>query len=96
MILVPHQKSDFGQPIPLATLKQKYPQTFAYLKRFEQPLKTRNGYKQLHRSRPEFYVVGNMGYYTLAPYKVVFKDLTEVFQCAVVGPQKGLFRFFSG
>src|SRR5262245_55725308 len=25
--------------------------------------------------------------YTLAPYKVVFKDLTEFFQCAVVVPQ---------
>ncbi|MGH9453008.1 MAG: hypothetical protein ACRD2O_03455 [Terriglobia bacterium] len=30
--------------------------------------------------------MGNTGNYVLSAYKVVFKDLTEVFQCAVVGP----------
>jgi hypothetical protein len=88
MILVPHDKTSFGQPVPLTVLKQKYPQTFAYFKRFEEPLKKRSGYKQLHRSRSEFYVVGNVGNYTLAPYKVVFKDLSEFFQCTVVGPHE--------
>jgi hypothetical protein len=89
MILVPHDKNDFGTPVPLASLKQRYPHTFAFFKRFEQPLKSRSGYKQLHRSRPEFYVMGNVGNYTLSPYKVVFKELTEVYQCAVVGPPDG-------
>ncbi len=86
MILVPHSRDSFGEPMSVAVLKQRFPQTFAFFKRFEEPLKKRSGYKQLHRSRPEFYVVGNVGNYTLAPYKVVFKDLSEFFQCTVVGP----------
>ena len=60
--------------------------TFHYFQTFEKELRSRSGYKQLHHDRPEFYVVGNVGDYTIAPYKVVFKELTEVFQCAVVGP----------
>ena len=86
MILVPHYKDDFSQPVSLTELKRKTPLTFEFLKRFERQMKSRSGYKQLHKERDEFYVVGNVGNYTLAPYKVVFKDLTEMFQCAVVGP----------
>jgi hypothetical protein len=85
-ILVPHQSDDFSQPVSVSELKRKAPLTFEFLKRFEKPLQKRSGYKQLHKERPEFYVLGNLGNYTLAPYKVVFKDLTEVFQCAVVEP----------
>jgi hypothetical protein len=85
-ILVPHHSEDFSEPVSVAELKRQAPLTFDFLKRFERPLRKRSGYKQLHKERPEFYVLGNLGNYTLAPYKVVFKDLTEVFQCAVVGP----------
>jgi hypothetical protein len=84
MILVPHDHNDFSKPIGLTQLKRTDPLTFGFFKQFEKELKARSGYKQLHKQRDEFYVVGNVGNYTLAPYKVVFKDLTEVFQCAVV------------
>jgi hypothetical protein len=67
-------------------MKRKYPLTYSYFKEFEEPLRKRSGYKQLLKSRPEFYAIGNVGNYTLSPFKIVFKDLTEVFQCAVVGP----------
>ena len=86
--MVPHYKENFGEPVKLSELKTKYPLTFGFFKEFEDNLRSRSGYKQLHGSRPEFYVVGNVGDYALSPYKVVFKDLTEFFQCAVVGPQQ--------
>lgn len=86
MILIPHDRKDFGQPVSLADLKKSGPRTFAFLKQFENTLRARSGYKQLHRSRAEFYVLGNLGNYALCPFKVVFKDLTEFFQCTVVGP----------
>jgi len=86
MILVPHRLDDFSEPVSVTDLKRKHPLTFEFFKRFEKPLKARSGYKQLHKQRPEFYVVGNVGAYTLSPYKVVFKDLAEMFQCAVIGP----------
>jgi len=86
MILVPHRADDFSEPVSLADLKRRQPLTFEFFKRFEKPLKGRSGYKQLHKQRDEFYVVGNTGNYTLSPYKVVFKELTEIFQCVVVEP----------
>ena len=85
-ILVPHRPDSFSEPVSLAELKRAKPLTFHYFRTFEKELRARSGYKQLHHDRPEFYVVGNVGDYTIAPYKVVFKELTEVFQCAVIGP----------
>ena len=85
-ILAAHELRDFSEPVSLARLKRDAPLTFEFLRRFEKPLRKRSGYKQLHGERPEFYVIGNVGSYTLAPYKVVFKDLTEIFQCAAVTP----------
>ena len=40
MILVPHTRDSFGEPVSVAVLKQRYPQTFAFFKRFEEPLKS--------------------------------------------------------
>jgi hypothetical protein len=86
LILVPHIPGKFGEPVSVGELKRKAPNSYAFLRHFEDVLRKRSGYKQLHGERAEFYVLGNVGNYTLAEYKVVFKDLTEVFQCAVVGP----------
>ena len=86
MILIPHYAKHFSEPVELGEMKRNNPLTFEFFKRFEKQLKSRSGYKQLYNKRPEFYVVGNTGNYLLSPYKVVFKDLTEMFQCAVVGP----------
>ncbi len=87
LILVPHTRDDFGQPVSVAMMKRQFGHTYEFLKQFEKQLRARSGYRQLHKSRPEFYVVGNVGNYSLEPYKIAFKDLSEVFQCAVVGPQ---------
>jgi methylase of polypeptide subunit release factors len=86
-IIIPHEKTSFGEPIPQDELKRKSPLTFQFFNQFKSQLRSRSGYKQLHGERDEFYVVGNLGKYTLSPYKVVFKELTEIFQCAVVGPE---------
>lgn len=88
IILVPHDRAKFGEPIRLAQMKRSFPKTFAYFKHFEEQLRNRSGYKQLHKSRDEFYAIGNVGQYTLAPYKVVFKDLSEFLQCSVVAVAK--------
>lgn len=85
-IVIPHRPDDFGVPISVEDMKLHYPKAFEYFKLFETELKGRSGYKQLHRSRKEFYVIGNLGNYTLKEYKVAFKDLTDLFQCAVVIP----------
>jgi SAM-dependent methyltransferase len=86
LILIPHRRDDFGEPVSLGELKRKAPLTHEFLKGFEDELRARSGYRQLHKDRAEYYVVGNLGKYTLADFKVIFKELTEVFQCSVVEP----------
>ncbi len=86
IIVIPHRSDDFSQPVSLAELRRKAPLTFEFFKRFEAELRARSGYKQIHHNRPEFYVVGNVADYILAPYKVIFKELTDIFQCVAVGP----------
>jgi hypothetical protein len=88
LILIPHRDDDFGEPVSLDEMKRRAPLTFGFLKNFEDDLRGRSGYRQLFKDRPEFYAIGNLGNYTLAEYKVVFKELSEVFQCAVVEPSK--------
>ena len=88
-IIIPHKPNNFSQPFGLTELKQIAPLTFAFLRTFEKDLRNRSGYKQVHKNRSEYYVVGNTGNYLLSPYKVVFKELTEVFQCAVVRTRMG-------
>jgi hypothetical protein len=87
-ILVPHSLGAFSEPVALSVMKTKYPKTYAYLHHFEDEIRGRSGYKQLHGSRPEFYVVGNIHQGAKANYKVAFKDLSDLFQCAVIGPVK--------
>jgi hypothetical protein len=92
-ILLPHRANSFSDPVSLAELERTMPLTHHYFHTFAAELRSRSGYKQFHRQRPEFYVVGNVGNHTIAPYKVVFKELTDVFQCAVVGPARsGILR----
>jgi hypothetical protein len=85
-MLIPHSVGDFASPVRVAQLKENYPSTYEYVSHFEKALRAHSGYKQLHKSRPEYWVVGNVGPYSKCPFKVAFKDLTEFFQCAVVGP----------
>ena len=89
LILIPHRRDNFSEPLALGELKRMAPLTFSFLKGFENELRARSGYKQLYKSQAEFYVVGNLGNYTLSKFKVVFKELTEVFQCSVVEPNPG-------
>ncbi|MBI3873007.1 MAG: hypothetical protein HY304_08045 [candidate division Zixibacteria bacterium] len=88
LIIVPHAAADFSVPLSVEEVSRSAPLTLEYFGEFEKALRSRSGYRQLHKERPEFYVVGNTGNYTLAPHKVVFKELTDVFQCAVISPEQ--------
>ena len=72
--------------VPLAKMKRDYPQTFSYLKSFEKKLRDRSGFKKyLQRTEP-FYAVYNVGSYTVAEWKVVWREQSSTFQAVVVGP----------
>ncbi len=74
--------------IPEDIMRLRYPKTYAFLKNFEKRLRTRSGFRLYFRPTDPFYSIYNIGPYTMSPYKVLFKDLSEVFQCVVVGPSE--------
>lgn len=76
--------------LPESELKRKLPKTYDYLKRFEgsksKPergtLRGRALYKQYFKPTDPFYSMYNVGTYTLAPYKVVWREQSTEFQAA--------------
>jgi len=77
------------KPISEKVMKIHYPQAFEYLLGFKKLLlarKTAPVRQQMEQGF--FYAILGVGPYTVSPWKVVFKDLTEAFQCCVLGPNQ--------
>jgi hypothetical protein len=66
-------------------MKTHYPKTYQYLKRFEGVLRERAAYKRYFRSDAPFYSMFDVGDYTLAPYKVMWRYVATDFISSVVG-----------
>ena len=80
------------------TLQQRYPKTWAYLKRFESVLRERSGFKRYFTRRDKrgqivetgpFYSMFNVSNYTFAPWKVVWRYIATEMTAAVVGESSG-------
>jgi SAM-dependent methyltransferase len=70
-------------------LQSTLPKTYSYLKQFEKQLRGRSGYrKYLEKQGATFYSIYNVGTYTLAPFKVVWRYIASDFICAVVTPEE--------
>lgn len=69
------------------TLKGERPRTYGYFLRFESQLRERSGYaKYLEPGGAPFYAVYDIGPYTFAPWKVVWRQMLPDIRAAVVGP----------
>lgn len=73
------------------TMRDEYPGALAFLTEFETRLRARAAYKRYHSratgsKRPDaaFWSMFDVGDYTLAPHKVVWKDIASDFAAAVV------------
>ncbi|HIC94241.1 MAG TPA: SAM-dependent DNA methyltransferase, partial [Anaerolineae bacterium] len=79
-------------------LKVHLPQTYRYLKQFEDILRDRSGFKKYfcqeekdetgrRRLVPKapFYSIYNVGLYTFAPYRVMWRQITDRMKASVVG-----------
>lgn len=71
-------------------MQRDYPNALAYLESFEQELRDRAAYKRYFAGRrqdpdddPPYWSMFNVGEYTLAPHKVVWKDIAADFAAAV-------------
>ncbi len=89
-ILVPQDSNQPSKGISLSTLERRFKRASEYFKKFEANLTNRSGYKKyLQPTGEPFYSIYNVGQYTFAPYKVVWKEQSSLFQCAVISSQDG-------
>jgi len=71
-------------------MKETLPKTYAYLKRFEEQLRQRSGYKKyFDPDEAPFYSMYNVGEYTLSAFKVVWREQASFLTAAVVGSHNG-------
>ena len=64
-------------------MARRYPRTLAYLKRFEPLLTRRAAYRRYQGGRP-FWSMYNVGPYTVAPHKVVWRRMDRQLSAAVL------------
>jgi hypothetical protein len=89
-MIVPQDPGDPTRAYPEQQLQKDYPKTYGYLKRFERELRNRSGYQQiLSRREREFYGVMDIGTYTFAPWKVVWREQASTMTASVVGLKDG-------
>ena len=75
--------------IPETEMKVHFPQAYAYLRKFEELLRNRSGFRQYFDPSDPFYSVYNVGAYTLAPCKVVWREQSSDFTASVVVTGEG-------
>jgi hypothetical protein len=68
--------------IDAALMREKYPRTLAYLQRFESQLCSRAAYRRYQEGCP-FYSMYNVGPYTTAPIKVIWRRMDRRMNAAV-------------
>ena len=95
-ILLTHRHGQRLNAIPEAEMQASYPKSWAYLKTFEKPLRERSGFKRYFTRKDKggqvvetgpFYSMFNVGDYTFAPWKVVWREQSAWFTVSVVGSQ---------
>ena len=65
-------------------MQAKLPKTYAYLKQFEEELRSRSGFKQFFNPKVDpFYSVYNVGPYTFSPNKVCWREVATDISAAV-------------
>jgi len=67
------------------TLRRDFPKTWQYFRRFRAVLENRAAYRRYQAHAP-FWSMYNVGPYTLAPWKVVWRRMDRQINAAVAGP----------
>lgn len=97
-ILVTHLQGMRLNAIPENEMKVSCPKTYMYLKRFEGLLRERAAFKRYFTRKDKsariietgpFYSMFNVGDYTFAPYKVVWREVANTLDAGVACPYNG-------
>jgi hypothetical protein len=83
-MILPQRSDDRAKAVPEEALRRESPDTFAYFKVFESALRGRSGYKKFFRPGVDpFYSVYNVGDYTFAEFKVLWREVAQDLRAAV-------------
>jgi len=90
-IVVPQDPKQPSRGYPVRKLQTELPRTYAYLLNFEKQLRSRSGFRQFFNPEIDpFYSIYNVGPYTFAPFKVVWREQASILTAAVVeSPEVG-------
>jgi SAM-dependent methyltransferase len=84
-ILLPQDPAHPSTAVPTETLKVKFPKTFAYFKGFEKEIRACALLAQFFDPTTDpFYSSYNVGTYTYAPFKVVWKEICQEIEAVVI------------
>ena len=90
-ILIPYDNENNGKSVSESYMKKKYPKTFAYFETFKERLLDRPHYRQhFAPSSQPYWSMYNVGNYTFAPHRVVWREQSARFKCCVVPDSDGL------
>lgn len=88
-IVLPYTAERPGEPLDPDQLARRYPHAHAYLMGFEEMLRARRRFRNFDPAHLTAWELYNVGAYTFAPYKVVWREQSSSFTTAIVGPQDG-------
>lgn len=84
-IILPQNPNDQSKALPISTMKKSYPKTYAYFHGFEDDLRSCALLAQFFNPEVDpFYSSYNVGGYTYAPFKVVWKEICSEIEAAVI------------
>jgi hypothetical protein len=84
-ILIPYEETNDGKAITELQMKNEFPRTFEYFHNFRKKMLRRPHYIQHFKpSNAPYWSMYNVGNYTFAHWRVVWREQTSSFQCAVI------------
>ncbi len=85
-ILLTHEHGQRLKAIPVESMQKDFPKAYSYLARFKDLLQKRPALKRYFKSDAPFYSMFNIGDYSFAPWKVVWREQASELIAAVIGP----------
>jgi hypothetical protein len=82
-LLLPHSAD--GKPVSEDAMRRHWPRTYAYFERFRERMLERAHYRQhFARQAKPHWSMYNVGAYTFAQHRVVWREQSRTFECAVL------------
>jgi len=84
-VLLPQDINNPSKPIPISSMRQSYPKSLAFLNRYEEILRSCALLAQYYDPKVDpFYSIYNVGTYSFAPFKVLWSQVANSLDTAVV------------